>query len=86
MKLWWGKYEYLDKLSAKIPIRGLVGRGANVLGSRSRAFAGTRTTPPPPPPTAATAEQQPVVVIKKESKLVLVDSVVTDKKATTSGI
>src|SRR6266704_1777469 len=35
---------------------------------------------PPPPPTAATAEQQPVVVIKKESKLVLVDSVVTDKK------
>src|SRR5437879_4068048 len=36
--------------------------------------------PPPPPPTAATAEQQPVVVIKKESKLVLVDSVVTDKK------
>src|SRR5713226_8366767 len=36
--------------------------------------------PPPPPPPAATAEQQPVVVIKKESKLVLVDSVVTDKK------
>src|SRR6266478_6185102 len=36
--------------------------------------------PPPPPPAAATAEQQPVVVIKKESKLVLVDSVVTDKK------
>jgi VWFA-related protein len=36
--------------------------------------------PPPPPPAVATAEQQPVVVIKKESKLVLVDSVVTDKK------
>src|SRR6266704_2619224 len=36
--------------------------------------------PAPPPQTAATAEQQPVVVIKKESKLVLVDSVVTDKK------
>src|SRR3989441_12917808 len=35
---------------------------------------------PPPPQTAATAEQQPVVVIKKESKLVLVDSVGTDKK------
>src|SRR2546428_14190248 len=35
---------------------------------------------PPLPLTAATAEQQPVVVIKKESKLVLVDSVVTDKK------
>src|SRR2546427_11576961 len=35
---------------------------------------------PPPPQTAATAEQQPVVVIKRESKLVLVDSVVTDKK------
>jgi VWFA-related protein len=35
---------------------------------------------PPPPQAAATAEQQPVVVIKKESKLVLVDSVVTDKK------
>src|SRR5467141_1442976 len=35
---------------------------------------------PPPPQTAATPEQQPVVVIKKESKLVLVDSVVTDKK------
>jgi len=35
---------------------------------------------PPPPQTATTPEQQPVVVIKKESKLVLVDSVVTDKK------
>ena len=35
---------------------------------------------PPPPQAASTAEQQPVVVIKKESKLVLVDSVVTDKK------
>src|SRR6266851_3691661 len=35
---------------------------------------------PPPPQAAATPEQQPVVVIKKESKLVLVDSVVTDKK------
>jgi VWFA-related protein len=35
--------------------------------------------PAPPQPQAATAEQ-PVVVIKKESKLVLVDSVVTDKK------
>jgi VWFA-related protein len=35
---------------------------------------------PPPPQAAATAEQQPAVVIKKESKLVLVDSVVTDKK------
>src|SRR5260370_8438059 len=35
---------------------------------------------PPPPQAAATAEQQPVVVIKKESKLVLVDSVLTDKK------
>src|SRR5712691_7641689 len=41
---------------------------------------GQEQTPPPAPPTAATAEQQPVVVIKKESKLVLVDSVVTDKK------
>src|SRR6266571_2443739 len=37
--------------------------------------------PAPPPAQAATpAEQQPAVVIKKESKLVLVDSVVTDKK------
>jgi VWFA-related protein len=35
---------------------------------------------PPPPPAASPAEQQPVVVIKKESRLVLVDSVVTDKK------
>src|ERR1700745_3973626 len=35
---------------------------------------------PPPPPAASSADQQPVVVIKKESKLVLVDSVVTDKK------
>ena len=35
---------------------------------------------PPPPQAASTAEQQPVVMIKKESKLVLVDSVVTDKK------
>ncbi len=41
---------------------------------------GQEQPPPPPPPAAATAEQQPVVVIKKESKLVLVDSVVTDKK------
>ena len=37
-------------------------------------------TPPPPQAAASSAEQQPVVVIKKESKLVLVDSVVTDKK------
>src|SRR6266851_5049620 len=35
---------------------------------------------PPPAQAAATPEQQPAVVIKKESKLVLVDSVVTDKK------
>jgi len=35
---------------------------------------------PPPAQAASPAEQQPVVVIKKESKLVLVDSVVTDKK------
>ena len=35
---------------------------------------------PPPPQAASPGEQQPVVVIKKESKLVLVDSVVTDKK------
>jgi len=41
---------------------------------------GQEQPPPPPPPAAAAAEQQPVVVIKKESKLVLVDSVVTDKK------
>src|SRR5258708_22673307 len=41
---------------------------------------GQEQPPPPPPPAAASAEQQPVVVIKKESKLVLVDSVVTDKK------
>jgi VWFA-related protein len=40
-----------------------------------------QTAPPPQPPQAApSAEQQPAVVIKKESKLVLVDSVVTDKK------
>src|SRR6266478_5570457 len=36
--------------------------------------------PPPPQAAASPGEQQPVVVIKKESKLVLVDSVVTDKK------
>src|SRR5213082_1811257 len=35
---------------------------------------------PATPQAASQAEQQPVVVIKKESKLVLVDSVVTDKK------
>src|SRR6266404_3761584 len=35
---------------------------------------------PPPPQAASPAEPQPAVVIKKESKLVLVDSVVTDKK------
>src|ERR1700674_1363054 len=35
---------------------------------------------PPPPQAASPAGQQPVVVIKKQSKLVLVDSVVTDKK------
>src|SRR5258708_2358876 len=36
--------------------------------------------PAPPPQAASPAEPQPAVVIKKESKLVLVDSVVTDKK------
>src|SRR5258708_12339149 len=36
---------------------------------------------PPPPQAASPAEQQPVVVIKKESKLVLVHSVVMDKKS-----
>src|SRR5258707_2722283 len=36
--------------------------------------------PPPPPQAASPAEQQSAVVIKKESKLVLVDSVVMDKK------
>src|SRR5436309_5622860 len=36
--------------------------------------------PPPQPQAASPAEQQPAVVIKKESKLVLVDSVVTDKR------
>ncbi len=36
--------------------------------------------PPPPPQAASPAEQQSAVVIKKESKLVLVDSVVRDKK------
>ncbi len=36
--------------------------------------------PPPPPHAALPAEQQSAVVIKKESKLVLVDSVVRDKK------
>src|SRR5438093_2514546 len=36
--------------------------------------------PPAQPQAASPAEQQPAVVIKKESKLVLVDSVVTDKK------
>jgi VWFA-related protein len=36
--------------------------------------------PPTQPQAASPAEQQPAVVIKKESKLVLVDSVVTDKK------
>jgi len=35
---------------------------------------------PPPPQAASPVEPQPAVVIKKESKLVLVDSVVTDKK------
>src|SRR6266700_2039017 len=35
---------------------------------------------PPPPPAASPADQQPAVVIRKESKLVLVDTVVTDKK------
>src|SRR6266853_3280156 len=34
----------------------------------------------PPPQAASPAEPRPAVVIKKESKLVLVDSVVTDKK------
>jgi VWFA-related protein len=36
--------------------------------------------PAPPSQAASPAEPQPAVVIKKESKLVLVDSVVTDKK------
>src|SRR5260370_5490183 len=42
--------------------------------------AGGQPPPPPPPQAASPAEQQSAVVIKKESKLVLVDSVVRDKK------
>jgi VWFA-related protein len=46
------------------------------------ASSQTQEQPAPPVQTQASspAEQQPAVVIRKESKLVLVDSVVTDKK------
>ena len=54
---------------------------AGVMCAVPAASRGQEQQPTPPPPQAASAaEQQPVVVIKKESKLVLVDSVVTDKK------
>src|SRR5881398_842830 len=49
-----------------------------VPGPSSRAQE--QPAPPAQPQAASPAEQQPAVVIKKESKLVLVDSVVTDKK------
>jgi len=49
--------------------------------ARFSAASRAQEQPAPPPLQAASpGEQQPVVVIKKESKLVLVDSVVTDKK------
>src|SRR5260370_19954544 len=48
--------------------------------ARARRRAGGAPAPPPPPQAASPAEQQSAVVIKKESKLVLVDSVVRDKK------
>jgi VWFA-related protein len=53
---------------------------AGVMGLAPAPSRGQGQPAPPPPQAASPAEQQPVVVIRKESKLVLVDSVVTDKK------
>src|SRR5216684_3516027 len=61
-------------------IRLAVWLAAGVMCATPASSRAQEQPAPPPPQAAASAEQQPVVVIKKESKLVLVDSVVTDKK------
>src|SRR2546425_4850703 len=61
-------------------IRLAVWLAAGVMCAAPASSRAQEQPTPQPPQAASPAEQQPVVVIKKESKLVLVDSVVTDKK------
>src|SRR5712664_4041223 len=68
----------LTNFRRTIPLGAWLAAGAMCLAPVSSRGQGQSA--PPTPQAAAPAEQQPAVVIKKESKLVLVDSVVTDKK------
>src|SRR3989441_5459012 len=61
-------------------IRLAVWLAAGVMCAAPASSRAQEQPTPPPPQAASAADQQPTVVIKKESKLVLVDSVVTDKK------
>src|SRR5229473_8445553 len=68
----------LTNFRRTIPLGAWLAAGAMCLAPVSSRGQGQSA--PPAPQAASPAEQQPAVVIKKESKLVLVDSVVTDKK------
>src|SRR5712664_1878807 len=68
----------LTNFRRTIPLGAWLAAGAMCLAPVSSRGQGQSA--PPTPQAASPAEQQPAVVIKKESKLVLVDSVVTDKK------
>src|SRR5713226_3098316 len=68
----------LTNFRRTIPLGAWLAAGAMCLAPVSSRGQGQSA--PPTPQAAAPAEQQSTVVIKKESKLVLVDSVVTDKK------
>src|SRR5713101_3961447 len=68
----------LTNFRRTIPLGAWLAAGAMCLAPVSARGQGQSA--PPTPQAAAPAEQQSTVVIKKESKLVLVDSVVTDKK------
>src|SRR5258708_14394365 len=68
----------LTNFRRTIPLGAWLAGGAMCLAPFSSRGQGQSA--PPTPQAASPAEQQPAVVIKKESKLVLVDSVVTDKK------
>jgi VWFA-related protein len=64
----------------KRTIRSAAWLAAGVMCALPAPLRGQEQPAPLAPQAASPAEQQSVVVIKKESKLVLVDSVVTDKK------
>src|SRR5260370_851819 len=68
----------LTNFRRTIPLGAWLAAGAMCLAPVSSRGQGQSA--PPTPQGASAAEQRPGVVIKKESKLVLVDSVVTDKK------